>query len=131
MSSGNSIDVSNFKSTRAAVFFGVPNRGLSNAHLEAMVKGHPNAQLVADLGVDSSFLKKLHDQFCRTFNFSNSEILSCYETELSLTTVEVRMRRDFVKRKAEIRTECRRCLGSWREEGDAGRGGISDLQPPT
>jgi hypothetical protein len=78
-------DEDNFNSIYGAVFFGVPNRGIRNEHWLPMVKGQPNEDLVRNLGPDSKYLRKLHENFRSVFIFPDSRILSIYETKKTRT----------------------------------------------
>ncbi|KAJ9133696.1 Vegetative incompatibility protein HET-E-1 [Pleurostoma richardsiae] len=53
------------------LFFGVPNFGLRNEQLIAIVQGQPNEALIRQLVVDSdmepsAFLRRISEEFCRT-----------------------------------------------------------------
>jgi hypothetical protein len=85
----NDMDLSNFNATYAALFFGVPNRGLNTTYLWAMVKEQPNKTLVAALDPSSDYLRQLHRNFCEKFRFPDSKIISFYETGLSPTPKSV------------------------------------------
>lgn len=69
------------------MFFAVPNRGLANLNLVSMVKGQPNEELVRNLGVESPYLKRIHESFNRCFTL-DSEIICVFETKTT-PTVEV------------------------------------------
>ena len=82
-------------STFGLVFFGVPNLGLRQRQLQAMIVDQPNTHLVRDLVVDddsepSSYLKELSRKFidCCKAQSPMYEILSYYERRAS-ATVEV------------------------------------------
>lgn len=81
MKGGDGIDKENFTSIYGVLFFGVPNQGIRIEHWLPMVKGQPNENLVRDLGPDSTYLRRLHEGFRTAFNFSDSKIVSIYETE--------------------------------------------------
>ena len=87
MKSGREIDVCNYKATYAALFFGASNRGIVNDYLRAMVKGQPNADLVEKLAPGSPYLISLHEIFYHSFIYSNSKIISSYETIQSPTPI--------------------------------------------
>ncbi|MCJ1246224.1 hypothetical protein MMC30_003430 [Trapelia coarctata] len=81
-----------FKSCYGLMFFGVPNKGLNNASLVSMAKGHPNETLIRDLQVDSghetsSFLRSLHHRFDSAFHF-DSRIIAFYENRHTRTLKE-------------------------------------------
>ncbi|KAI1879125.1 hypothetical protein JX265_003302 [Neoarthrinium moseri] len=48
---------------RGTVFFGVPNLGMEQSHLHALVENQPNQAIVDDLAVNSKYLLKLNEQF--------------------------------------------------------------------
>jgi hypothetical protein len=85
----NEMDKNNFNATYAALFFGVPNRGLNITYLWAIVKEQPNKALVATLDPTSDYLRQLHRNFCEKFKFVDSKIISFYETSLSPTPEQV------------------------------------------
>lgn len=72
----------------AVILFAVPNRGLENASLMAMVKGQPNEDLVRTLSGSSPFARRLHEQFFGLFRHNGTKIISIFET-LHTPTVEV------------------------------------------
>ncbi|KAI5837656.1 hypothetical protein DFP73DRAFT_531594 [Morchella snyderi] len=71
------------RATYALICVGVPNRGMRNDELRTMVKGQPNEALISDLGMKSETLQLLHNAFSKIF--SNSRVISVYETQLSNT----------------------------------------------
>ena len=85
----NDIDKSNFNAAYAALFFGVPNRGLNTKYLWAVVQEQPNKTLIATLDPSSDYLRQLHRDFCEKFKFADSKIISFYETGLSPTPKQV------------------------------------------
>jgi hypothetical protein len=72
------------KLIHGAVFFGVPNLGMEQAHFQTVVYNNPNEALVDDIGRGSNYLRRLNESFLRS-----SEIqLQCfwaYETSESPT----------------------------------------------
>ncbi|KAL7946857.1 hypothetical protein V8C42DRAFT_318947 [Trichoderma barbatum] len=82
-SEGSEDDRAVFRSCYAVLFFAVPNRGLDNSHLMAMVKGQPNEDLVNDLKQSSRFLSMLHQRFNNYFTLKDSKIICVYETRIS------------------------------------------------
>jgi len=88
-SSGNPLDEANFRSTYAALFFGVPNQGMDISSLVPMVEGQDNLPFLMNLGKDSELLRDLHRDFCSKFDFKDSIIISYYETERSPTAKAV------------------------------------------
>jgi hypothetical protein len=83
MKNGDEIDQENFNSIYGLLFFGVPNQGIRIEHWLPMVKGQPNEDLVRTLGLQSTYLRRLHEDFRAAFHFSDSEIICIYETELT------------------------------------------------
>jgi hypothetical protein len=59
----NNIDTLLIKRIRGAVMFGVPNLGMEQSHLLAIVDGRPNETLVQDLSRNSNYLVKLDRSF--------------------------------------------------------------------
>jgi hypothetical protein len=83
-----------FERCYALILFGVPNQGLRNEQLKAMVAGQPNEQLVRDLIVDSDseaspYLKSLNQRFLDGFKSRDLHILCYFERKLS-KTIEVK-----------------------------------------
>ena len=79
-----------FRACYGLVFFGVPNNGLRNEQLRAMVHRQPSQKLVDDLVVDSDFeasplLRALASRFSRCCAKQDFSILSFYERESSHT----------------------------------------------
>jgi protein SERAC1 len=97
MKDGDNISIYNLKSAFGALFFGVPNRGLGDDCLKPMVAGQPNELLITNLGPESDYLRQLHRNFCSTFTFADSRIISFYETKLSPTAVRVGMMLSFIR----------------------------------
>ena len=84
------IDRENFTSIYGLFFFGVPNQGINIDQWLPMVKGQPNEDLVRTLGIHSTYLRRLHEDFRNSFDLSDSEIVSIYETERTrLTRVRI------------------------------------------
>lgn len=87
--SSNEDDKIIFKSCHAILFFGVPNTGLEVASLKTMVKGQPNARLIADLEFSSSFLDLLGSLWDTVrAGIVDTRVVSIYETKPT-KTVEV------------------------------------------
>lgn len=84
--------------THGLIFFGVPNLGLRNEQLLAIVGGQANERLIRDLMMDedlkpSAYLDEITQKFvetCRAMEAQRSkfEIISYYERKTS-STVEV------------------------------------------
>ena len=85
-------------STHGLIFFGVPNLGLRNEQLLAIVGDQTNERLIRDLVVDgdsepSAYLDEITQKFVETCKVmeaqrSKFEIISYYERKTS-STVEV------------------------------------------
>jgi len=91
MKNGDEIDKENFNSIYGVLFFSVPNQGIRIEHWLPMVKGQPNEYLVRNLGLHSTYLRRLHENFRAAFDLPDSEIVSIYETELTrLAKVRIR-----------------------------------------
>jgi hypothetical protein len=73
------------KSMRGAVFFGVPNLGMEQKHLMAVVDGQPNRALIADLSPNSLYLQQLNVQFNGISFLQKSLLFWGYETKRSPT----------------------------------------------
>jgi hypothetical protein len=87
-SEGSLDDQAVFTSCFAVLLFGVPNRGIDNKSLMAMVKGQPNEAIVRELSVGSRILSELHPQFNKTVTMDDTTIISWYETK-ETATIEV------------------------------------------
>ncbi len=79
-----------FTSTYGLVFLGVPNLGLRNEQLRAMVNGQPNQRLIDDLVVDkesepSPYLSELTKKFMQICKTQEFQIRSYYERKMSHT----------------------------------------------
>ncbi|KAI1744083.1 hypothetical protein F4680DRAFT_444115 [Xylaria scruposa] len=84
-SEGSVEDKAIFTSCFALLLFGVPNRGMDNESLMAMVRGQPNEAIVRELSPSSRFLSELHRQFNKIFTLDGSTIISWYETKGTAT----------------------------------------------
>ena len=71
---------------RMICFFGVPNQGMHNEHLLAMVEGQANQELVESLSSGAGYLPELDIQFSGLAVFRTIRFVSVYETKKSLTT---------------------------------------------
>jgi hypothetical protein len=83
LSKGDETDQCNFKSTRGALFFGVPNCGMDNTSLITMMETQPNRDFLDSLSTNSPFLKQQAQSFPTVFDFRDSIIYSFYETRVS------------------------------------------------
>jgi hypothetical protein len=72
---------------RGALMFGVPNLGMDQSHLLAIVQGQPNETLVQDLSPNANYLLKLDKSFTGTAFLSQVAIFWAYETRMSPTVV--------------------------------------------
>jgi len=68
-----------------ALFFGVPNQGIDNGSLVAMVKDQPNQALVYSLGKESQILREQCRSFSEAFHSRHSKVVCFYETMMSPT----------------------------------------------
>ncbi|KAI1394354.1 uncharacterized protein F4822DRAFT_45648 [Hypoxylon trugodes] len=75
------------RAMKGAVFFGVPNLGMEQSHLLAVVDGQPNEQLIADLSPESAYLQKLDKQFNGISCLQDALLYWCYETRKSPTVI--------------------------------------------
>jgi hypothetical protein len=69
------------------VMFGVPNLGMEQSHLRAMVEGQPNELLVDDLSRNSNYLSQLDASFSGITFERGILIFWAYETAQSKTVV--------------------------------------------
>ncbi|GKZ39023.1 hypothetical protein AbraIFM66950_011681 [Aspergillus brasiliensis] len=70
---------------RGAIFFGVPNTGMRQKAMEAIVGHQPNKVLVGDLSKNSKFIKRLAKAFPTKPFYKNCKFFWAYETEMSPT----------------------------------------------
>jgi hypothetical protein len=91
MAEGDLKDRDLLRATFGLLFFGVPSRGMAIKSLMAMVRGQPNAPFVSILDRNSELLANQHRTFCKAFDFSDSIIVSFFETEASRTAELVRL----------------------------------------
>lgn len=71
---------------RGAVFLGVPNFGMNQAHLEAAVQGQPNAELIQYLRLDNEALLNMDRTFANLAAVRHMKFLWGYETLMSPAT---------------------------------------------
>ena len=90
--STNPNDRLNHLSTYGALFFGVPSRGMNVEALASMVLKTPARFTLnlLDQQLGYSLREKLHAEFCRTFDYSDSKIVQFYELGKSPTVIQVR-----------------------------------------
>jgi hypothetical protein len=70
---------------KGAIFFGVPNFGMEQAHFRTVARKNPNVALIEDIDVNSNYLRRLHESF-----LGLSKPLECFwafETSESPTLV--------------------------------------------
>jgi len=77
---------------RGAVFFGVPNLGMEQAHIRSLTKNNPNESLVDDLARNSNYLRRLHGSFLASQFHNDFKSFWAYETAESPT---VKVSRDY------------------------------------
>ncbi|KAI1442947.1 hypothetical protein F5Y02DRAFT_395013 [Annulohypoxylon stygium] len=70
---------------KGVIFFGVPNLGMVQSHLEAVVVGQANINLIKALSPKSAFLHQLDEQFSGVSALQGCLIFWCYETMESPT----------------------------------------------
>ncbi|KAF3019707.1 hypothetical protein E8E14_007710 [Neopestalotiopsis sp. 37M] len=76
------------KAIKGAIFFGVPNLGMEQSHLMAMVDGQPTETIVADLFVNSEYLRQLDQQFAGIAYLQRVQLYWAYETRKSPTVIK-------------------------------------------
>jgi pimeloyl-ACP methyl ester carboxylesterase len=83
------------RQVRGVFLFGVPNRGMENAHYLALVEGRPNYKLVRALSIGSEYLSVLDREFYYLAKGMGIRLVSFYETRLSRSE-RVRLRHDIL-----------------------------------
>jgi protein SERAC1 len=89
MSEGDELDKANLKATYGALFFGVPSQGMDISSLVPMVGDQPNRYFLESLGKESDILQDQRIKFPKAFDFTDSEIISFFETQKSPTAKRV------------------------------------------
>lgn len=72
---------------KGAIFFGVPNLGMDQSSLLAVVEGYPNKNLIADLSPNSKYLRQLDEQFAGISYLQDALLYWGYETRTSPTII--------------------------------------------
>ena len=72
---------------KGAIFFGVPNFGMEQAHLMTVVKDNPNEALVDVIAHDSDFLNRLEEAFKKSVCSSTFQCVWAYEKTTSPTVI--------------------------------------------
>jgi hypothetical protein len=72
---------------RGAVFFGVPNLGMEQAHIRSITESNPNEALVDDLARNSNYLRRLDESFSAGPFHGHFQSFWSYETAESPTVV--------------------------------------------
>ncbi|OTA67826.1 hypothetical protein K449DRAFT_364282, partial [Hypoxylon sp. EC38] len=72
---------------KGAVLFGVPNLGMEQSHLLALVDQQPNQVLINDLAIGSPYLYHLNGQFMGHLLNQKMKVFWGYETRKSITAV--------------------------------------------
>ncbi|KAI0835337.1 hypothetical protein F5Y06DRAFT_138452 [Hypoxylon sp. FL0890] len=72
---------------KGAILFGVPNLGMEQSHLRALVDQQPNQVLINDLAIGSPYLYHLNGQFLGHLLNQKMKVFWGYETRKSLTAV--------------------------------------------
>ena len=80
---GNDESDASLRSIKAVLMFGVPSKGMLISHLAAVVKDHPNEQLIQTLQSESPYLRKLHEQYYEYMSLRDIRLISFYETQQS------------------------------------------------
>ncbi|KAL7937859.1 hypothetical protein V8C35DRAFT_290115 [Trichoderma chlorosporum] len=70
-------------STKGAIFFGVPSRGMHVSHFLGMVGSQPNQSLIKDLSHDSKYLANLDKRFDGISVIRQMKLFWAYETKTS------------------------------------------------
>ncbi|KAI9150643.1 hypothetical protein HJFPF1_10418 [Paramyrothecium foliicola] len=83
-------DSSILERVRGAVMFGVPNLGMEQSHLLAIVDGQPNETLIEDLSRGSQYLSQLDKAFSGIIFERDIKVFWGYETVLSHTVIRSR-----------------------------------------
>jgi hypothetical protein len=77
------------RATYGILFFGSPNRGLNIESMIPMCEGQANMSFLLSLRQDSELLRQLRRDFPSAFPFSDSRIISFFETQSSPTAQQV------------------------------------------
>lgn len=72
---------------KGAIFFGVPNFGMDQAHLMTIVRGNPNEALIDAIAHDSDFLNRLEEGFKKYVCNSTFQCFWAYEKTTSPTVI--------------------------------------------
>jgi hypothetical protein len=72
---------------RGAIFFGVPNLGMEQKALQAIVRGNPNEELISELSANESFVRELSKAFASLPLHQHCTFRWAYEMEESPTAV--------------------------------------------
>jgi hypothetical protein len=77
------------ENVHGAIMFGVPNLGMEQSHLMAMVEGQANVSILQDLSrkYDNNYLWHLNEQFDGLSFVRTARLLWAYETEESPTVI--------------------------------------------
>ena len=70
---------------RGAIFFGVPNLGMEQAHFQTVVRNNPNEALVDDIGRNSNYLRRLNEAFTGASFETSLKCFWAFETSESPT----------------------------------------------
>ncbi|KAH7329590.1 hypothetical protein B0I35DRAFT_420512 [Stachybotrys elegans] len=70
---------------KGAIFFGVPNLGMEQAHFKAIVQNNPNEALVHDVGRNSNYLRRLNEALPEGTGADKLRCYWAYETSESPT----------------------------------------------
>ena len=86
MASSGDQETCMLRSIKMIISFGVPSSGMHMSHLQPMVEGQPNEELVRFLSPDSGHLLSLSQQSCNIAIRHKIRLISAYETKRSRTT---------------------------------------------
>ncbi|KAI1097909.1 hypothetical protein F4804DRAFT_146188 [Jackrogersella minutella] len=87
LANGVEYDNATLQAIQEAVFFGVPNLSMEQAHFEAVVHEQPNMDLVATLSTESMYLWRLNEQFSGITYLQDALLYWGYETKISPTVI--------------------------------------------
>ena len=90
---GLSDDQLNLRSTYGALFFGVPSQGMDVTALAAMVGDSPTRGILTllDREVGFRWRSRQHEDFCKAFDYKDSEIVQFFELRKSPTLCQVKL----------------------------------------
>ncbi|KAK3321504.1 hypothetical protein B0T19DRAFT_374928 [Cercophora scortea] len=72
---------------RGGIFFGVPNLGMEQSHIRAIVQNNPNEALVEDIARNSNYICKLNEDFSQVSFRGRLKCFWAFETSRSPTAL--------------------------------------------